>query len=42
MLQFPYRAVFADRTLTGGRSLDFLDTFRARVGYAELRSRFGG
>jgi hypothetical protein len=42
MLQFPYRAVFADRALTGGRSLDFLDTFRARVGYAELRSRFGG
>jgi len=42
MLQFPYRAVFADRTLTGGRPLDFLDTFRARIGYAELRSRFGG
>jgi hypothetical protein len=42
MLQFPYRTVFADRTLTGGRPLDFLDTFRAQVGYAALRARFGG
>jgi hypothetical protein len=42
MLQFPYRTVFADRTLTGGAPLDFLDVFRPAIGYADLASRFTG
>lgn len=42
MLQFPYRAVFGDRTLTGGRRVDFLDTFRPRVAFTELQRRFAG
>jgi hypothetical protein len=42
MLQFPYRAVFADRTLTGGRPVHFLDAFHPSVGYAELQTRFTG
>lgn len=40
MLQFPYRAVFADRTLTGGPAVDYLDVFRPAIGYAELATRF--
>lgn len=42
MLQFPYRAVFADRTLAGGRALDYLDVFRPRVAFSTLRTRFSG
>lgn len=42
MLQFPYRAVFGDRTLTGGSSLPPGATFRPVVGLALLRERFGG
>jgi hypothetical protein len=42
MLQFPYRAVFGDRTLTGRPAVDFLDTFRPRLGFVELRRRFAG
>jgi hypothetical protein len=42
MLQFPYRAVFADRTLTGGDAVDFLDTFRPRIAFAELKTHFAG
>jgi len=42
MLQFPYRAVFADRTLTGAPPVSFLDTFRPRVAFADLRARFAG
>jgi hypothetical protein len=42
MLQFPYRAVFADRTLTGGAPIDFLDVFRPKIGFAELAARFTG
>jgi hypothetical protein len=42
MLQFPYRAVFADRTLTGGDGLDYLDTFRPSIAFAELETRFSG
>jgi hypothetical protein len=42
MLQFPYRAVFADRTLTGAPPISFLDTFRPRVAFADLRARFAG
>lgn len=42
MLQFPYRAVFADRTLTGGRPLDVLDAFRPRLAFADLHARFTG
>jgi hypothetical protein len=40
MLQFPYRAVFADRTLTGGAPVEYLDTFLPRIAFAELRTRF--
>jgi hypothetical protein len=43
MLQFPYRAVFADRTLTeDGRAIDFLDLFRPRIGFAALEQSFRG
>ena len=42
MLQFPYRAVFADRTLTGGDPVDVLDAFRPAIGFAELDVRFRG
>ena len=42
MLQFPYRTVFADRTLTGGPSLGFLDVFRPAIGYADHTGRFSG
>jgi hypothetical protein len=42
LLQFPYRAVFADRTLTGGQPVDYLDTFRPRVAFADLKVRFAG
>lgn len=40
MLQFPYRTVFADRTLTGGAPIDFLDVFRPKIGFADLATRF--
>jgi hypothetical protein len=40
MLQFPYRAVFGDRTLTGGAALPPGATFRPVVGLALLRDRF--
>jgi hypothetical protein len=42
MLQFPYRAVFGDRTLTGGTRVDYLDTFRPRVAFTTLQRRFAG
>jgi hypothetical protein len=42
MLQFPYRAVFADRTLTGGQATNYLDVFRPTVGFAQLQARFAG
>ncbi len=42
MLQFPYRAVFADRTLSGGDAVDYLDTFLPRIAFAELQTRFKG
>ncbi|CCK31823.1 hypothetical protein BN159_7444 [Streptomyces davaonensis JCM 4913] len=42
MVQFPYRAVFADRTLTGGPPADHLDAFRPGVGYTLLKKHFGG
>jgi hypothetical protein len=42
MLQFPYRAVFADRTLTGADPIDYLDVFRPRVAFEELHVRFSG
>jgi hypothetical protein len=42
MLQFPYRAVFADRTLTGGNAIDFLDVFRPRVAFTDLQASFSG
>lgn len=40
MLQFPYRAVFADRTLSGEPAVNFLDTFHVSVGYSALQARF--
>ena len=40
MLQFPYRAVFGDRTLAGGPELDPGATFRPTIGLALLRERF--
>lgn len=40
MLQFPFRSVFADRTLTGGAPVEYLDTFLPRIAFAELRTRF--
>lgn len=42
MLQFPYRTVFADRTLTGGSAVDYLDVFLPRIAFADLRARFTG
>jgi len=42
MLQFPYRAVFADRTLTGAAPLPPEATFRPALGLAQLRERFEG
>jgi hypothetical protein len=42
MLQFPYRAVFADRTLTGAEPVRYLDTFRPRIAFVELKTRFSG
>jgi hypothetical protein len=42
MLQFPYRAVFGDRTLTGAAAVGFLDVFRPRVGFTTLARRFAG
>lgn len=42
MLQFPFRTVFADRTLTGGSSVDYLDIFLPRIAFAELKTRFTG
>jgi hypothetical protein len=42
MLQFPFRAVFADRTLTGAPPPNTLDAFRPRIGFVELQRRFSG
>jgi len=42
MLQFPFRAVFADRTLTGAPPPNTMDAFRPRIGFVELRQRFAG
>lgn len=42
MLQFPYRGVFGDRTLTGGDSLPPGAVFRPVVGLAVLRELFEG
>lgn len=42
MLQFPYRAVFADRTVTGGTRVPYLDTFRPQVVFTALRASFAG
>jgi hypothetical protein len=42
MLQFPYRAVFADRTLTGGAALPPGAAFNPRIGLAVLSERFKG
>ena len=42
MLQFPYRAVFADRTLTGGPAPQTVDAFRPRVAFIDLQRRFAG
>ena len=42
MLQFPYRAVFGDRTLAGGQPVTFLDAFRPRIAFTELQRRFAG
>ena len=40
MLQFPYRAVFGDRTLTGGPALPPGSAFTPRVGFKLLAERF--
>jgi hypothetical protein len=42
MLQFPFRAVFADRTLTGAPPPQTVDAFRPRIGFVELQRRFAG
>jgi hypothetical protein len=42
MLQFPYRAVFGDRTLTGGPELPPGAVFRPVIDIALLRDRFEG
>ena|SRR5215218_1168573 len=42
MLQFPYRAVFGDRTLAGGDPLPPGAVFTPRVGLAVLAERFAG
>jgi len=42
MLQFPYRAVFGDRTLAGGSPSDPAALFRPTIGMAQLLQRFGG
>jgi hypothetical protein len=40
MLQFPYRAVFGDRTLAGGAASDPAALFRPTLGMAQLLERF--
>jgi hypothetical protein len=42
MLQFPYRAVFGDRTLAGGPPSDPAALFRPTIGMAQLLERFEG
>jgi hypothetical protein len=42
MLQFPFRAVFGDRTLAGGPALDPGATFRPTVGLPVLAREFRG
>jgi hypothetical protein len=42
LLQFPYRAVFGDRTLAGGPPSDPAALFRPTVGMAQLLKRFEG
>ena len=42
LLQFPYRAVFGDRTLAGGPPSDPAALFRPTVGMAQLLERFEG
>ena len=42
MLQFPFRAVFADRTLTGAPPPNTFDAFMPRIAFAELQRRFTG
>ncbi len=42
MLQFPYRAVFGDRTLADGPPSDPAALFRPTIGMAQLLERFGG
>jgi hypothetical protein len=42
MLQFPFRAVFGDRTLAGGPALDPGSTFRPTVGLPLLAREFRG
>jgi hypothetical protein len=42
MLQFPYRAVFGDRTLAGGEGLEPGATFSPTIGLAVLADRFRG
>jgi hypothetical protein len=42
MLQFPYRAVFGDRSLSGGEPLPPGAMFQPVVGLALLRQRFAG
>jgi hypothetical protein len=42
MLQFPFRAVFADRTLTGAPPPNTVDAFRPRIAFVELQRRFAG
>jgi hypothetical protein len=42
LLQFPYRAVFGDRTLAGGPPSDPAALFRPTVGMVQLLKRFEG
>lgn len=42
MLQFPYRAVFGDRTLTGAPPPHTVDAFRPRIAFVDLQRRFAG
>jgi hypothetical protein len=41
MLQFPYRAVFGDRTLSGGQPSDPAALFKPTIGVPDLLTRFG-
>jgi hypothetical protein len=42
MIQFPYRAVFADRTMDGGRAAGHADAFRPTIAFQALMTRFAG